>query len=65
MQFGESIDDAYQLVSQFFGWMLNDLDDSSRSGALDALRATITAHHEVGHGVCYDSATWIVRALHA
>jgi SAM-dependent methyltransferase len=64
MQFGESIDDAYQLVSQFFGWMLNDLDDSSRSRALDALRATITAHHEAGHGVCYDSATWIVRARH-
>jgi SAM-dependent methyltransferase len=65
MQFGEDIDDAYQLVSEFFGWMLKDLDESGRSRALDALRATITAHHEAAHGVCYDSATWIVRARRA
>lgn len=64
MQFGDGIDDAYQLLSQLFGWMLNDLEDSDRTRALEALRATITTHHEPGRGVCYDSATWIVRARH-
>ena len=39
MHFGESIDDAYRFVSQVLGWMLSDLDDSSRSRALGALRA--------------------------
>lgn len=62
MWFGNDTDDAFQFVLGLLGWMLQGLDDTGRSRALDALRATITAHYDTSRGVCFDSATWIVRA---
>jgi len=63
MNFGEDADDAYRFVRGlgFTGSMLQGLDDEARTGALDALRATIVAH-DTGDGVLYPSATWIVGA---
>lgn len=64
MWFGTDADDAFGFVREFFGWMLEGLDDAGRGRALDALRATMAVHHDAGLGVCFDSATWIVRARH-
>jgi len=61
MWFGHDADDAYQLVSGLLAWMLDGLDDTSRAGALDALRNTIAAH-ETRDGVLYESAAWIIAA---
>jgi SAM-dependent methyltransferase len=62
MWFGTDADDAFGFVRDFFGWMLDGLDDAGRGRALDALRATMAAHYDLGRGVCFDSATWIVSA---
>ena len=43
------------------GWMLHGLDEAGRKRALDNLRATLTAH-DVGDGVHFSSACWLVRA---
>jgi SAM-dependent methyltransferase len=61
MYFGPDPDDAYRFVLGLTGWMLEGLDETGRSRALDALRATIAAH-DTGHGVTYDSAAWIITA---
>ena len=61
MRFGSTTDDAFDLVSEQYGWMLEGLDDDGRSRALDALRTSIAAHTE-DHGVTFGSATWIVQA---
>ncbi len=61
MWFGHDAGDAYDLVSGLLAWMLDGLDDTSRAGALDALRATIAAH-ETPEGVQYASAAWIISA---
>lgn len=61
MWFGHDARDAYELVSGLLAWMLEGLDDTSRTGALDALRATIAAH-ETSDGVLHASAAWIVSA---
>jgi len=41
--------------------MLQGLDDAGRGRALGNLRANVNAH-DTGHGVCYESATWMVAA---
>lgn len=61
MWFGRNTDDAFQLVSGLTAWMLEGLDDTDRSRALDDLRTSISAH-ETPDGVLYDSAAWITRA---
>lgn len=61
MWFGHDASDASGLVSGLLAWMLHGLDDASRAGALDALRATVSAH-ETPDGVLYESAAWIVAA---
>ncbi len=61
MWFGHDADDAYQLLSGLMGWMLEGLDDTGRTRALDALQATIEGH-ETPDGVLYESATWTIRA---
>jgi hypothetical protein len=48
-------------VSGLLAGMLDGLDDSTRGGALDALRATI-ATHATSDGVLYRSAAWIISA---
>lgn len=61
MWFGADPDDANRFVLGLLGWMLDSLDDTTRSQALDELRATTTAH-QTSEGVLYDSGTWLVRA---
>jgi SAM-dependent methyltransferase len=63
MWFGTDPDDAFQFVLGFLGWMLNGLDDARRADALDSLRSTLAAHH-TPEGVMYDSAAWLIRAIH-
>jgi SAM-dependent methyltransferase len=61
MWFGSDAEDAQRFVLGQMGWMLNGLDDKHRGRALDNLGATLTAH-DTGHGVYYQSATWLIRA---
>lgn len=61
LYFGRDADDAYPFVLGQLEWMLRGLDDTGRTHALDALRATVEAH-ATDEGVLYDSAAWIVTA---
>jgi SAM-dependent methyltransferase len=63
MYFGATADDADRFVRSlgFTRWMLQDLDDRARAGALEALRRSIDAH-ETPEGVVYSSATWVITA---
>lgn len=61
MWFGADADDAYGFVLGLLGWMLAGLDDHQRDRALGDLRATVTAH-DTGHGVLYQSGTWLIHA---
>ncbi len=61
MRFGADPDDVFPFVSELTGWMLDGLDDADRATALEALRATITAHAGAD-GVVYNAATWIIQA---
>lgn len=61
MYYGEDADDAFRFVSAQQAGMVRDLDEETRTRALDALRANL-AEHETGRGVLYDSATWLVQA---
>ena len=64
MWFGAGPDDAQELVLGVLGWTLEGLDGAGRARALEALRATITAH-TTANGVLYKSATWTVSATRA
>jgi SAM-dependent methyltransferase len=61
MWFGHDPDDAHRLVLGMLGWMLEGSAEDLRDRALEALRATVTAH-QGPEGVTYGSAAWIVRA---
>jgi SAM-dependent methyltransferase len=61
MWFGADADDAHAFVLGLLGWMLHGLDEAGRGQAFSNLRATLTAH-DAGHGVLYQSATWLIRA---
>jgi hypothetical protein len=61
MWFGDSVSEASQSVLGIFGWMLEELDDEGRARALDALHASMDAHH-TPDGVVYDAALWVIRA---
>jgi len=63
MYFGRNPQDAYRFVTGLAGWMLQGLDDDSRARALDALCATLEAHH-TEQGVAYASAAWLITATH-
>lgn len=65
MWFGQHAEEAYEFVTSLglTRWMLTQLDDARRSSALHALRRTID-NHDTGTGVRYDSAAWIVTAVH-
>jgi SAM-dependent methyltransferase len=62
MWFGERADDAHAFVLGLMGWMLHGLDGPGRDRALYNLWTTLAAH-ETSEGVCFGSATWIVRAI--
>jgi SAM-dependent methyltransferase len=59
MYLGTDASDACDFVLGLFGWLVNRLDEGGRARALDALRATLTAH-QTDQGVAYDSSVWIV-----
>ena len=61
MYFGRNPQDAYQFLLGLAGWMLQGLDDHGRARALDALRASLEAHH-TEQGVAYASAAWLITA---
>lgn len=61
MWFGTGAEDAQRFVLGLVGWMLAGLDVHQRGQALGNLRANLTAH-DTGHGVYYQSATWLIRA---
>ncbi|GEL17745.1 class I SAM-dependent methyltransferase [Pseudonocardia asaccharolytica] len=61
MYFGSGVEDTYRFLLGLLGWMLEGLDDDGRARGLDALRATIAAHH-TEQGVNFDSAAWLVTA---
>jgi len=48
-------------VLGLMGWMLHGLDAGGRGRALRNFRATVNAH-DTGHGVVYQSATWLITA---
>lgn len=61
--FGADADDAFSFVCRTSAarGLLNDLDDSTRPKAVDALRDAIR-DHETADGVLFDSATWFITA---
>ena len=60
--FGDTADAATEFIAGLQGWMLRDLDDGQRTGALAALRDMFAAH--VGpDGVRLESAAWVITAL--
>lgn len=62
MWFGSDPDDAHRFVLGLLGWMLDGLDDTGRERALDALRATVTAHAGPD-GITFASGAWLIRAV--
>jgi SAM-dependent methyltransferase len=63
MWFGADTEEAKQAALGVFGWLLDDLDNDNRARALDALEATLDAHH-TADGVIYDSSVWVITATH-
>lgn len=61
MYFGEDVDDAAEFIVEQHGGRLNDLDEPTRAGAVEALRADL-AEHQTDRGVFYGSAAWLVEA---
>ena len=62
--FGSDPHDAHRFVLGLMGWMLDGLDDTGRKRALDALRATVTAHAS-SDGISFASGAWLIRAVRA
>jgi len=60
---GSDVEEAYEFVSGLvvIQMLLQDLDDATRSRALENLRATM-ADHQTADGVSFDSAAWIITA---
>lgn len=63
MWFGEDPDDAQRFIVGLMGWMLEGLDQAARSRAVEALHRRLVAHQS-SDGVCFESATWTIRATH-
>lgn len=63
MYFGVDADESFRFLQGqgFAKFMLRDLDEQMRAGALEALRETIVAH-DTGNGVLYPSAAWVISA---
>lgn len=63
MWFGPDADVAFDFVSTqgFTNFRLSELEATVRENALEALRATLRAHH-TPDGVTYDSAVWVIQA---
>lgn len=61
MYFGADTAVATAFVSGLFGWLLADVDQSSRVTVLSQLDEAIAVHRSPA-GVAFDSATWVVTA---
>jgi len=63
IRLGDDADDAFSFVSTFgiTTGLTQDLDDTRRAAALDALRATLV-EHESEHGVLFGGSAWLVHA---
>jgi SAM-dependent methyltransferase len=63
MVIGSDAADAFEFVRTLgmTKGMLEELDEPARARALDALRATLTAH-ETPEGVLFDSRAWLITA---
>jgi SAM-dependent methyltransferase len=64
MWFGADAREAHDGVLGVLGWLLEGLDDETRTLALEALDATIAAHL-TDDGVVFPSAAWIIQARRA
>ncbi|MGH9085242.1 MAG: class I SAM-dependent methyltransferase [Acidimicrobiales bacterium] len=62
MWFGTDADDGHRFVLGLMGWMLEGLDDTGRTRAIDDLRTTMAAH-ATPDGVLFDSAAWVISAV--
>lgn len=61
MYFGPNPTKASEFTLGQFGWLLADLDDSSRQQATSAMTQTLQQHTS-NRGVEYPSATWLITA---
>ncbi|WP_410657598.1 class I SAM-dependent methyltransferase [Amycolatopsis sp. lyj-112] len=61
MYFGQEVDDAAEFIVEQHGGRLSDLDESTRTKAIETLRADL-AEHQTDRGVFYDSAAWLIEA---
>lgn len=64
MNFGADARAAYGFVLGQLGWLVADLDDARREGALRALMETMR-QHEGDEGVWFGSAMWLIAARRA
>ena len=63
IDWGADTDDACDFLSVYgpVKGLTENLDDSTKSAALDQLRATVSAH-ETDHGVLFGSSAWLITA---
>jgi SAM-dependent methyltransferase len=63
IDFGTNADDAFGFVRGIgiVVGLTQDLDDTTKAGALDELRATIEAH-DSGRGVLFGTSAWLITA---
>jgi hypothetical protein len=63
MEFGSDPADAFEFLSTMgiVNGLTNQLDESTKAGALNALRDTIAAHDSTD-GVRFASAAWLITA---
>ena len=61
MTFGATAPEAHDFIIGQLGWLVADLDEAARQGALAALLQTMT-EHETADGVRFGSAMWIITA---
>ncbi|AUI58948.1 class I SAM-dependent methyltransferase [Amycolatopsis sp. BJA-103] len=61
MYFGQDVDDAAEFIVEQHGGRLSDLDENTRTKAVETLRADL-AGHQTDRGVFYRSAAWLIEA---
>lgn len=63
LRFGKDADDAFSFVSTFgiTKGLTHDLDDRTKTAALDALQALLV-EHDTGDGVLFNASAWLISA---
>lgn len=64
MRFGDTAARAHDFILGQLGWLVADLDETSRRAALAELLRTMQ-EHETGDGVQFESAMWLISARRA